>query len=140
RFSTAAETAHGLSWNEIPVAVVGGAAGALGLLLLLAAVLPGRPTVLPLTETPSESPLDVGAHRSGLHATLRAAVRSVDGVAGTKLKLSRRKISAKVKTDRTNTDGLADAVRAALEQRLDQIALAQNPQIRVRVASSRSSR
>jgi len=86
---------------------------------LLAAILPGAPTVLPLNGDPAG--MDSGATRRSLRTTLRAAASTVDGVSATKLRLGRRKVAAVVRTNRTNTTGLDDAVRAAIEHRLDQI-------------------
>jgi hypothetical protein len=63
----------------------------------------------------------------------------VDGVSGAKLKLKRRKVFAKVTTGRTTTDGLADAVRAAIEHRLDQITPALRPTVKVKVHAARSA-
>ncbi|MGH3519157.1 MAG: DUF6286 domain-containing protein [Haloechinothrix sp.] len=132
--------AGSVRWNEVVIAIGGVVLGVLGLVLVLAAVLPGKPVVLPLATSGAAFPMDAGVRRSSLRTNLRAAVHSVDGVAGATVKLRRRKIATKVTTHRTTTDGLADAVRAALQQRVDRIAPARTPELRVRVVSTRSSR
>ncbi|MGC7097698.1 DUF6286 domain-containing protein [Amycolatopsis lurida] len=116
----------GIRWNDLPVAVTGGAFVLLGLALVLAAVLPGRLTILPIRA-------DSGIARHSYRATLRQAAADVDGVSRAKLTLRRRKVSAKVRTERTNTTGLAGAVRSALAQRLGQLDPATGPRISVKV-------
>jgi hypothetical protein len=134
RYQTVADALHNAHWNDLVPAIAGGAAALLGLVLLLAAVLPGKLTVLPL-----DGDLSSGASRRSYRSTLRAAASTVDGVAGAKLKVKRRKVSAKVDTARTSTDGLADAVRAAIEHRLDQITPAVRPTVKIKVHAARSA-
>ncbi|WP_158879420.1 DUF6286 domain-containing protein [Amycolatopsis anabasis] len=120
-------------WNELPVAVGGGAAAALGCVLVFLAVSPGRPVVVPLTGTD----IDSGTTRSGLRRALADTAAGVDGVSAVRLRLRRRKVTAAVRTGRATTGGLADAVRGALDARLDEIAPVTRPRVRVKVRSSR---
>lgn len=131
-YDALAGAVHDTSWSELPVVLGGGAAVVIGLVLLYNAVIPGKPTVVPL-----DGP-DSGAVRHSLRRTLRASAAEVDGVASVKLKLRRKKAITKVRTNRTNTDGLADAVRDAVSQRLDRIGPVTRPAVRVRVVSKRS--
>ncbi|GAA1672202.1 hypothetical protein GCM10009765_21980 [Fodinicola feengrottensis] len=132
-YLVAARSLHEIHWNDLIPAVAGAVIAGVGVVLLLTALLPGKPTVLPLA-----GDLPSGATRHSLRSTLRAAGSTVDGVNGLALNLRGRKISATVRTDRTNTSGLADAVRAALQNRLDQIDPARTPKIRIRVRATRS--
>jgi hypothetical protein len=134
RYDTVAGTLHDLRWSDLATAVIGGVAVLLGLILLLAAVLPGSLTVLPL-----RGELDSGASRRSYRSTLRAAVSTVDGVSNATVKLKSRKVSAKVRTGRATTDGLAEAVRGAIAHRLDQIDPALRPTVKVKVRSVRSA-
>lgn len=136
-YSAVADALHGVRWDSLVLAVAGGFAGVLGLVLVLVAILPGKPTVLPLRG--EESDIDSGASRRSLRSTLRASASTVDGVSGVKLRLRRRKLRAEVKTERTVTDGLADAVRTAVENRIGQIAPATPPVVKVRVKATRSA-
>jgi hypothetical protein len=136
-YRSVATTLHGTHWNDLGTALAGGVLALAGLLLLLAAILPGAPTVLPLSGDPTG--MDSGATRRGLRATLRAAASTVDGVSVAKLRLGRGKVAAVVRTNRTNTTGLDDAVRAAIEHRLDQINLADRPNLTVRVQTTRDT-
>lgn len=133
-YESVAGTLHDARWNDLVPAIAGGGAALLGLALLLAAILPGKPTVLPL-----EGELDSGASRRSYRSTLSTAASTVDGVSAAKVKLKRRKVFAKVSTGRTVTDGLADAVRAAIEHRLDQIAPATRPAVKIKVHAARSA-
>jgi hypothetical protein len=132
-----ATTLHGLHWNDLGTALVGGVLTLVGLLLLLAAILPGAPAVLPLNGDPTG--MDSGATRRSLRSTLRSAASTVDGVTAAKLRLGRRKVAAVVRTNRTNTSGLDDAVRAAIEHRLDQINPVNRPTPTIKVQKTRNA-
>ena len=129
-YDTVAARVHDTSWNELPVLVGGGAAVLAGCVLLAAAVLRGRPVALALAAAEG---IDAGTPRHGLERSLRAAAEEVDGVAGARLRQGRRKVRVKVRTNRTNRDGLADAVRTAVEKRIERVGLAEVPDVCVRV-------
>ncbi|WP_410599828.1 DUF6286 domain-containing protein [Amycolatopsis sp. lyj-90] len=133
-YDAVASALHDTRWSDPLPAIAGGVVALLGLLLLVSAIVPGRPTVLPL-----EGGTDSGASRRSYRSTLRTAASTVDGVSAAKLKLKRRGIVSVVTTGRTNTEGLADAVRAAIEHRLSQIGPATVPAVRVRVKATRSA-
>jgi hypothetical protein len=134
RFAAALHRQH---WNSLAPAIAAGGLALLGTLLLLAALLPGRPVVLALSEpTGDDAGPAAGLSRRGFRNMLRATAASVDGVTSASLTFRRTVIAASVHTAGP-ADGLADSVRAALERRLDQIAPARRPALRVR-ASTRS--
>jgi hypothetical protein len=136
-YAALAQALHQAHWIDRTLALAGSVAALLGLILLLAAILPGQATILPLRD--SQAGMDSGASRRSLRRTLRAAADSVDGVSATTLKLRRRKVTATVRTHRATTEGLADAVRTALERRLDQIEPAVRPALRVKATTTRSA-
>lgn len=138
-YDAAAAVLHEWTWTELPVAIGGGVLAVLGLVLLLLAVLPGRAVVLPLAGG-DESTLDAGANCRSLRGDLRFTAASVDGVSGAKLRLRGRRALVRVTTNRTNSDGLASSVRAAVEQRLDELTPERRPRVRVRVRDRRSDR
>jgi hypothetical protein len=123
---------HDLRWTDVLPAVAGGVVALLGLVLVLAAILPGATTVLPLGGS-----FDAGAARGGYRSTLRAAAAGVDGVSGAAVKLGTRRVKVRVVTERTRPDGLADAVREAVGHRLDQVGPATRPAVSVRVRAPR---
>lgn len=135
-----AASAHAVAWDQPQVFAAGVVSAVLGAVLLLAAVLPGRPTVVPLTPEGFDAQVDAGASRRGVASTLRAAAVGVDGVVGSSVKVRARRVAAKVSTDRAHTDGLPESVRAAVDQRLGQLGLATSPRVKVKVASGRGSR
>lgn len=122
---------HDTTWSATEVAVAGGVAAAVGLLLLLVAVVPGRARTAPLDERTAVSV-------RGLRNALRSAAH-VDGVESAAVKVRRRRVRAVVRTRRSVADGLGDAVRTALEHRVGELALARPPQVVVRVKALRST-
>ncbi|MGB3442024.1 MAG: DUF6286 domain-containing protein [Actinophytocola sp.] len=138
-YDRAATALYDTRWSDTSVLVAGIVVAALGLLMVMVAVLPGRPTVLPLRDT-GNSGLDSGASRRSLRNTLRAASASVDGVSSTRLRLGRRRVRAAVRTNRVTTAGLDDAVTSAVEHRLDQIGPAIDLTVHTRVSTTRRGR
>jgi len=134
RYDTVTGALHDTRWSDVVTAVAGAVAVVLGLAMTLAALLPGKPTVLPLRGDP-----DSGASRRSYRSTLRTAASTVDGVSGATVKLKPRTVFAKVSTGRTTTDGLADAVRHAVEHRLDQIGPVVRPTVKVKIRATRST-
>lgn len=133
-YHSVADALHSTRWSDTTTLIAGGACALLGLLLLLAALLPGKPTVLPLT-----GDLDAGITRRSLRHALQNTASSVDGVSRARLKLGRRGIVARIRTDRTNTAGLADAVSAALDRRLDQLTPLVRPAVKIRLRATRNA-
>jgi hypothetical protein len=138
-YAAIADLAHTTHWDSLAVTAAAGLVVLIGLILLLTAILPGRPTVIPLRATDTGAAMDAGASRRSLHSTLRAAANAVDGVTATTLTLRQRTVTAAVRTHRTTPEGLAEAVRAAINHRLDQISPATRPAVRVRVIAPRST-
>jgi hypothetical protein len=138
-YAAIADLAHTTHWDSFGVVVAAGVVMLAGLVLLLTAILPGRPTVIPLQATDTGAAIDAGASRRSLRSTLRTAANAVDGVTSATLALRRRTITAVVRTHRTTPEGLTEAVRAAIEHRLDQISPATRPAVRVRVVAPRST-
>ncbi|WP_410586327.1 DUF6286 domain-containing protein [Amycolatopsis sp. lyj-23] len=131
-YDTVAATLHDLRWTDVLPAVAGGVLALAGLVLLLAAVLPGAATVLPV-----DGSFHSGVARGSYRSTLQAAAAGVDGVSGARVKLRSRRLKVRVDTTRTRPDGLADAVRAAVTDRLDRIGPATRPAVAVRVRDPR---
>jgi hypothetical protein len=134
-YAAIADLAHTTPWNSLAVASIACLVMLIGIILLLSAILPGRATVIPLQAT--ETDMDTGASRRSLRSTLRAAATAVDGVTAATLTLRGKTVTAAVRTHRTTPEGLAEAVRAAISHRLDQISPATRPAVRVRVAAPR---
>lgn len=102
-----------------------------GLVLLLAAVLPGAPSVLPLR---ADGEVDAGVTRRSLTGALTAAAHSVDGVDRAAVRVRARTVTATVRGP--GGPELAAAVRTALTERLAGIGLARDPRVRVTIRST----
>ncbi|WP_406631224.1 DUF6286 domain-containing protein [Amycolatopsis sp. WGS_07] len=133
-YRAVAAAAHDARWSDLVPALISAAVAFAGLVLLAAAVLPGKRRILPLAGDP-----DSGADATSCRAALRAAAAGVDGVGRVRLSAGQRKVKVRVQTARTRTDGLADAVRAAVESRLDRIAPVRRPAVSVRVRATREA-
>ncbi|MBB4684165.1 DUF6286 domain-containing protein [Amycolatopsis jiangsuensis] len=133
-YSAVAGALHRTQWTNWWTAFGAVVAVVLGLCLLLAAILPGRRTVLPLAGEP-----DSGASRASYRSTLRAAAAGVDGVSAAKVRLGRKRVRVRVRTQRTRSDGLPEAVRTAVTHRLDEVGPAAQPAVRVAVSATRST-
>ncbi|GAA1025514.1 MULTISPECIES: DUF6286 domain-containing protein [Amycolatopsis] len=131
-YRTIAAAVRNAQWTDLVPALVSGAVAVIGLVLVWAALLPGKCRILPLA-----GDLDSGAATADYRSALRAAAAEVDGVDRARLSTGSRKVKVRVKTARTRTDGLADAVRTAVESRLDRIAPARRPAVSVRVRAGR---
>ncbi|MEW2087301.1 DUF6286 domain-containing protein [Streptomyces sp. NPDC005283] len=133
-YRSVTDTLHRTHWNDTTILGAGVAAVLLGLVMLLAALLPGKPTVLPLT-----GGLDAGVTRRSLRHALQNTAASVDGVSRAQLKLGSRTIVARIRTDRTNTEGLTEAVRRALDQRLDEVTPLTRPATKIQLHATRNA-
>lgn len=129
------------TWSAVAVRAVAGALTALGVLLLLVALVPRRAARLRLV--PSAPGVDAALTRRGLRTALREAATRVDGVRSARVKLGRRR----AKVVATSRLGSADAARelrgdvqTAVTSRLDDIALARAPRVRVTVKARRGAR
>ncbi|WP_163507076.1 DUF6286 domain-containing protein [Fodinicola acaciae] len=131
-FPAVAGTLHATRWSDLAPAVIAAVIAVLGLVLLVLAILPGKLRVIPL-----DGPVPSGAARHSYRGMLRTAASTVDGVAGASVRLRGKRLLVKVSTRRTETAGLADAVRAAVGERLDRIGPAMRPTVRVRVRRTR---
>jgi hypothetical protein len=138
-FPTAASYGQGLRFADLPVVIAGAVAAAVGLILLVCGIVPGKHTVLPLSRTESETPRvdSAGVTRRRLAAALRFTLVETDGVAGVRTKLTRRRLKATVKTERRDPDAVRSACRDALEHSLALASLAKTPRVRLRVRSTR---
>lgn len=132
-YARAADWAHDTHWTSLAVVIGGAVLVVLGLVLLLAAVLPGKALVLPLQEG-GDAPLSSGVRSRSTAAVLRSAVESVEGVGALKIKLRRKKVTANVIAGRLAPEDLAGQVESALAEQLDRIGPQRRPRVRVRVS------
>lgn len=118
-YDTVARELHATSWGEWPVLVAAAALLVAGALLLMTAILPGRPRVLPLR---TDDGMDAGVPTGDLRALLRGDAKTVDGVNSARITLRRGAVRAVVDTDlhRGHTE-IADEVCAVLSNRIQEL-------------------
>lgn len=123
-------------WDNPAVMAVAAAIAAVGLLLVVAAVVPGRPRVVPVTGGSDE--VAVGASRRSLRRSVRSAVLGVDGIHAARVKLHRRSLRVTATTRLRDRSGLSGAVRAAVTERLEQLGPRRSPRVKVRLRTKES--
>ncbi|WP_280267553.1 DUF6286 domain-containing protein [Nocardia wallacei] len=128
---------HEIAWESPWVAVASGGAVLAGLLLLALAVLPGRPVVVPLT---ADDEITAGVLRRGLHAALRDAALSVEGVHSARVRLRRKTVRVTARTGHAHPADLPDAVCAAVDERITRIGPHPTPRVSTRLRRAGSLR
>lgn len=117
------------TWTDAQLPAI--ALAAAGTLLLLLAVLPGRPRLVPLE---TADPLTViGITRAGLRRTLRGAAQQVDGVEQARVWLRRGSIEVVVRTGAETPATLLRQVGTAVGDRLTALGALDGSEIAVRV-------
>lgn len=118
-YDTVARDLHATGWGEWPVAVAAAVLLVAGAALLVTAILPGRPRVLPLR---ADDGMDAGVPAGELRALLRGDAKTVDGVNSARITLRRGAARAVVDTDlhRGHTE-IADEVCAVLSNRVQEL-------------------
>ncbi|WP_157555500.1 DUF6286 domain-containing protein [Herbidospora yilanensis] len=107
----------GLAWGEPLVALTGSLMVVTGTALLLLAMIPGRPRLVPLEV--SDDGLVLGLSRVGLKRTLVAVAMTVSGVDLAFVRLRRGQIEVTVLTRGNRTGGLLKEVGAVVGDRLE---------------------
>ena len=130
-FGSLATRGSELTWADLPVLIGGGVLGALGVILLVCAWLPGAPNVLSLAAVGAGT--QAGATRRSVRTAVVRAARRVDGVSRATASVSPGRVRATVSTPLREAGDLPDQVRSAVGEQLTTIALERSPTIRVRV-------
>lgn len=131
-FASLANFGRGLHWRDTTVLVAGGVAAALGIVLLYCALLPGKPTVLPLREDEDSVRSGVASH--GLWQAFGGAAAAADGVTDARVRpRGTRRIVVRVGTRQDQPDSVREQVRDTLTRYVDRLALAGRPALHVHV-------
>lgn len=80
-----------------------------------------------------------GITRRSIAAALTAAARTADGVGSAKVSVTPRRVTARVRTDYRDPSGVHAEVTDAVSSRLNDLALARPPRLRLRVTSQKGS-
>ncbi|WP_329428776.1 DUF6286 domain-containing protein [Streptosporangium sp. NBC_01495] len=103
-------------WNDPRVMAGAGLAGLLGLLLVLLAIIPGRPTLIPVRT--GDKDLAIGMQRRGFTRSLAHAAEQVQGIERARVRLRGKAVHVAAESGMRDTRGLADAVREAVTMRI----------------------
>jgi hypothetical protein len=118
-------------WENVLVLGVGAALAALGVLLLVAALWPGRLRAIVLR---SEAPdVVVGITSRGLRHYAERAAQSVDGITRARVKVRRRGLRVRADSPLREDLDLSGDVRQAVAGRIDELALLHPPRLHVTV-------
>lgn len=114
--------------------------GLLGLVLLLAAVLPGRRTGVPVDLTVTDADQsEVVITQRGVAGLAAAAADEVDGVESVDVSVSARLVRVEVVTaSRSDVESVRSAVQSSVEDRLDVLGSGPVCEVRTRVRSRES--
>ncbi|MCO5974014.1 DUF6286 domain-containing protein [Actinoallomurus soli] len=118
-------------WADPLALAVAALIAALGLLLLLLALWPGRPRVIALAfDDPAAL---VGITVAGLRRQLAQAARTVDGVTGARVRVRRGGVRVRAVSPLRDPQGLAEQVEHAVTGRIRELAPLHPPRVHVTV-------
>jgi hypothetical protein len=107
-----------------------------GLALLLLELVRRRPPALQLTDR--DGGVEADLDRRGVERWLSTRLSGVEGVAGTKAKITRRAVEVTAQTPQRDVGDLQRRLEGAAQENLDQLGLAQPLRARAKVTSRRS--
>lgn len=116
-------------WEDPLVLIVAAVAGLIGLLLLALAVLPGRARVIPVAAGLDQVILALRPAALERHAA--AAAEAVPGVEHAVASVRGRRLRVRVESWLRDPGDLADQVRQAVAERVDQLAPLRRPRLQV---------
>ncbi|WP_067452836.1 DUF6286 domain-containing protein [Actinomadura macra] len=124
--------AEDTAWEDLSFLAAAGGLTLLGLIFLLAGLLPGRTRVVPLHgEDPA---LLMGVTRRGLKGALASAAEEAPGVSGVRrVKLRRRRVRVVAETPVRESADLGERIGAAVGDRLDRLQPVPDRSVSVRV-------
>jgi hypothetical protein len=134
-YEQVAEWASRTAWQDRATLLTAGATAAVGVLLILIAVVPGRPRLVALRT--GDPDLVAGVPRSALARMLAAAASDVDGVREARARVRGRRVLVAATTGLRETTRLTERVRAAVEDELGRFSPVYPMSIRTRVRGVR---
>ncbi|MEJ8279665.1 DUF6286 domain-containing protein [Pseudonocardia spirodelae] len=127
----------GLTGADLPVLIASGVVALLGLVLVVVALRPGTPTVLPLAPADGAERLDTGITRRSLNRALSDAATGVDGVTKASVKSSGRRAAVTAHAAFGDPKDLREQVRGAVSERLAAVGPARSPRVTVSVTGTK---
>lgn len=126
-----ARLGQNLRWDDVLVLAVASLLSALGLLLLLLALRPGRLRAIPLRS--DDANVLLGIARSDLRRYVARAAQSVDGVDRARVKVRRGRVRVRAVSPLHDVAELTGQLRGAVAERLGTLAPLHRPHLRVTV-------
>jgi hypothetical protein len=124
------------TWDSGSVRLIGSVLAILGLALLIAQLVPRRPSRLGVRS--ADDATDAAITRHGLARALSDAVNEVDGVHATRVAVRRRRVRINARTRPGHvTSSARDSAIGAAQRRLDALALRRPPRVTINMASGR---
>ncbi|TYD00474.1 hypothetical protein FQ377_03265 [Arthrobacter echini] len=136
--SSIRESLAEFTWNSPAVWAAAVVLALIGLILLLAAILPGKHTAVRLAG-PSDADaksVETVISRRGLSRLASWHLDHADGVESTSVDSTARKVTATVRTPLRTTSELSRTLTESLERKFDEIGVDPAPQVVVRVRST----
>ncbi|WP_146067396.1 DUF6286 domain-containing protein [Arthrobacter sp. SX1312] len=132
------EASASLTWNSPTVITASIIAALLGLILLLAALLPGRHSTVRLNEPDGRRAGNSEAvlTRRGLSKIAAAHVDRMDGVDRSSVTTTAKRMDVSVRTPLHDAGDLGNRLQASLDTRMDDLGITPKPVIRVRVGTT----
>jgi hypothetical protein len=119
------------TWDSGEVIAISAVVGALGLLLLLAQLLPRRPGLL--TVATDDSTVEAGVERRTLGKAMAAAAGDVDGVSKATARVRGRRATVVATSRLRDASGLPERIRDHVQTWTDELGLVAPPRLRLRL-------
>lgn len=118
-------------WNDTVTLAVAAAVAFIGLALVLAGLIPGRPRAIPLAS--GDELIVTGVPRRSLRRSLARLAADIDGIDRARVKARHRSIVVRATTRLRDTTGLREDVRTAVQDRLAALDPLWPPRVKVRL-------
>lgn len=136
-FSAMAQAGAQLTGAGVPVLAAAAVVALVGLVLLVVAIRPGNPTVIPLTD--SGTGIETGISRRSLDRALTDSATTIDGVTRAGARTRGRTTTVTAHAAFGDPADKKTQVRAALDEQLARIGPARPQRLRVRVTTDKET-
>ncbi len=118
-------------WNDTATLAVAAAVAFIGLVLVLAGLIPGRPRAIPLAS--GDESVVTGVPRRSLRRSLARLAEDVEGIDRARAKARMRSVKERATTRLRDTAGLREDVHSAVQDRLAALDPLWLPRVKVRL-------
>jgi hypothetical protein len=118
-------------WNDTATLAVAAAVAFIGLVLVLAGLIPGRPRAIPLAS--GDESVVTGVPRRSLRRSLARLAADIDGIDRARAKARMQSVKGRATTRLRDTAGLRENVHSAVQDRLAALDPLWPPRVKVRL-------